>query len=519
MPISASGQGSVHASGSAGAHVALGPVLEAPERGYAIFSTPVSDPAVTGSKSCDTVRDTLLKAGWIWTGNVQASVTLAAPFGWGFTSFQRDVTNIGDGTRGIAFFFYDPRVEDPPTGWLGGITGGYLIQAVPAATSSAVSELNLVNAINLSAAGVVATIQDANTILLTAKPIGTQGNGIQVQGNGSISVGGTTTGGGWVLQSRSQTSVEFFGNQADIQLTVQTGAAGNGNVQLVLVINGTTTTFPLGSYQWRLIADTYQACFMGIEFLGGEDIYSANNYLWCATPMCDSADGSAHVSNAAFIGSGTGFSSSLGDGNAHNNVQSWVNGTYLNGGQGTAWAMAMLHSEAGVITDLSDQVLIQKARVALKASAGLRFVGYVGNAFVSSAPATVGEQIAQLSAYFRCVASQNNPPGSVWLMTAETTGDTPTGSGTPTPKNAVGIGNVVLGGSGSFSILTSTNGDPFDRSMVGKTLTITGIPQPSPVANGQSYTVIAVADATHLNFDNPFVIWPLTGINWEIQLS
>jgi len=483
-----------------------GAVQPAPHRGFGTFE---SLPTSIIDQQVDLVRDILLSANWTMESPVQAQVVLSGFLGtWGYTGFLSNVCQIRAPKLGFgaAFVYYDPR-NVAPSGFIDGLP----IWPVSIGASNALSQQSLVNSINGSTI-LQASILDANSILITAKPAGTLGDGIQVEGQGSISTGGTTSGGGWVLKSRASYSpLTNQGNTAQITLTVQTSTLAVRNAPMIITakIGGVPIQMPMQqSANWYLMADDYQCCFISTAGAHGGDIYEFNNYLWACVPYIPSnvslnfAGFVMQPANGGFITPSIGAAGGM-------TIDCWVGGTHVTTGPGqTGWSIVCLHSEhaANPIVDRLGEQVMQPAYVMMPVSytpSQSRVIGIIPDAFVVSQTYGLLVQQSQATDNYRAIAEQSGPPGTLFLMTAEVNNiATPAGatSGNPpkaNPQLAAGVADVMeilLPPPPNTGFLTQapvvdSDGNvtwPFDLAWMARPINI----------NGSNYTVTNVVAGT-----------------------
>jgi hypothetical protein len=473
-----------------------------PTRAYTTFQNPPST-AFTASQvtinAVLTIKDCLVQAGWIYLQPVYATATLTSPFGWGYLSFQSWVCTIA----GDAFFFYDPTAGPPPSGTFNGAT-------IIAVSVLGNPEANLAAAI--TGQGIfTATVYNSTTILLTANQPGILGDGIVVDTNASIAIGSISQGGGYILQSVPQVDIDGYGNTAFIGLTVVTGAPGSGNLILSWTIGAVNFDFYPGVTEstWALTASPFQAMFFTPDCILTE-LRPHNNFCWISTPIIPQSLPS--LSYAAFLAQPNDLPnvSTLG----YNTMpcDQWVAGDYTtgvpNGAYGQAgWSIVFDHSEGANITDPIGNAVLSPALLQMYSPSSVppesRIIGYPPDCFVSTVPAPMWTQIYQDNLYWRCVATQDEPPGAMWMASGETTGQ----PGPPPPNHtyATGLCNVF------GPEVTWVSGDMFTVAMVGLPIVIDG---------NFSSTVNSFIDSEHIGISPPDpVLAGLTDVPFSIQLS
>jgi len=431
---------------------------------------------VDGNHSIDLIRDALLGCGWSFIGGLFATCHLIGPFGWGFISFQRRVVSIGT----LAYFYYDPSFESAPSG----VTGdGFVIQAVP---NKPDAQAQLVAAITATS-NFNASKFSATDILLTYKQIGTVGNNVPVFGQGSISIGGTSTGGGWTLQSGTQNALQGFGNTDFVQLTAYSGP--QSGLLLDFNIHGTIITYNPGPGTWYLVSNTLSACFLGIA-LNPLDPRFGNSFVWGCTinfPQIvpDNPDTpSFTLISASFIAQGFGFRNTLWVLNPFNSVDSWINAVHTAGGVGTnGFSMMMYYSATKPIVEPVDDAIFQDPIVCLYTNPESRLVGYIPLGILCSKFFPSGQLFFHSdSKYYRVISSQQFN-GSLLVQSGETQGE-PVRPPVPTPHFQTGNGTASVFG----PTVTAKSGTPFPQNIVNQIIVIDGV----------NYTVTQWIDAQHL---------------------
>ena len=353
----------------------------------------------------------LQSAGWIRTGVLFATAHVAAPFGWGYTSFQRLACLAG----GRAYEFYNPLIEPPPSGLY---DGKYPVVPVPVGPSSEASGENLAAAIG---GGLSGELLIDGTLEVTATAPGFAGNNIPVIGQGSISYSDSyTAGGGEIWESASQMDLTGAGNQAKLQVQVVTSAeGGRGNPVVTAKIDGAGAVefLPRDGNWWAAASDLMLVLISTDPFTAG-DIFVWNNFFWAclpvvptpATALADDPAGSVDVNTAGFIAQPNNSATSPALGTSP--IMQCT--TMLNGivavsqpqGQLT-WSILGYHSRI--------LGLIQPALVMLNAGAEARIVGYVPNAFLSSEYAPLLSQAFEEGRKYRVISSQTDPAGALYL--------------------------------------------------------------------------------------------------------
>jgi len=501
MPA-ATAQGPAQCSGSAFANAttADGSVVLAPHFAYGIFTT--SD-ATPNNAAADLVRNTLLAAGWTLSRNIQAVGYINAPFGWGFTAVYNTVVTIiiptSSGPAIYHYVFYDPTTQAAPTGL-------DVVPVIVGATSAA-SQANLLAHISagFGAGGALTAVASGpNQITITSKLVGTLGNAIQLIGNGSNSTGVNPSDGGWELQSRTQHGVFGLGNTAQILITATTGVASN-RLALSATIGGVTIGFNPEAGGWSLIADDFQCCFFSLMPFHAGDIYVFNSFLWASTLYIPP---NIPLSFAGFIMQANSVSTSIPSLGAPNGnaVDSFVGGYHTSGSVGQqGWSIGMYHSESGMVADPTGTAILQTPHVFLPCgyNGESRICGQLFDALASSGPNTYAEQFTIANYNYRVIATQTDPPGSLFLCTGEVSNaGTASGSNpkapSPThpapPQSAVGSGDVsdVSPYTGQMAIISSTSVP--DSTWVGRTIII-------GLASGPtSFTVTLVPSASEIEF-------------------
>jgi hypothetical protein len=519
MPTT-SAQGLAQNSGYAFAQAtaAGGAIVIAPHQAFGVFST---DDASPNSLSADLVKNTLLAAGWSMPGTLQAVGSIFGPFGWGYTGFQADVVTITYQLHTWIFAFYDPTVGPAPSG----------VDVIPVliGPSSAASQLLLITALN-GLGFLTAAANGPDQIDLTAKVAGTLGNSITATGNGSVSTAVSCSGGGWILQSKSQVAVFGApGNSASIILSVAPGVGFGGN-RLAFAINvggvvqptlggsnivtgGVSIPFEpekSGATQWGLIADDFGALFYCLAPFHAGDVFVFDSFLWmtslCIQPVVP-------LGYSAFVMQSPGTIAAFPSLGASNNmtVDSWVGPDYAGsyhatGGIGQrGWSIGMYHSEGGMVADPMGSPVLQTPWVFLP-------VGYIGesricgqlfDSLVSSGPNNYTQQFTIAGYNYRVIASQTFPPGSLFLSTGEVSNTGAASSSNPkqpspthptAPESTVGLGNVSIDPSGYLGILVSNSAtNPFTSAMLGDPIVIAGV----------SYNVGVYDSAVQIKFNPP----------------
>ena len=481
-----------------------GTVTVTPHKSYGTFATPAGGP---NSGAADAVRDVLLGANWTLIDTIQAVGGLNAPFGWGYTGFQSHVCSISvDGIHGAAYVFYDPTAGPPPSGFI----GSFAIVPVPIGASSVLSQGNLVAQINGNSA-VTAVAVNPTTISLTAIAAGTAGNGIFIIGSGSITIGTPTSGGGWVLRSRSQYDAMASGNTARIEIAVFAGGS-QGQLIMAVTIESYTVTFNCQqSSFWQAIADDFQVVFISQALYHAGDIYVFNSFLWAGTLNIPT---NVPLSVAAFILQPNNLPNVSTLGAGHMPVDMWVGGTHTSGASGQlGWSCGMFHSELGPIADSLGNAVVQVPYVLMYVPAvgESRICGTLWNAFLTSIPQPLTQQFQEEGANYRVVATQPNyPPASILMGTAELNN-----LQTPATSNPPGANPVFSTGLGNVTILTAHEGNlamsdpvnaPAQAGWLGKLITI----------GGTQYTVVAVSVPGGVAF-SPAPSGPATNVAWSIR--
>ena len=496
--MSLAANGLTRASGTASASVTAvnGAVQVAPHQAYGIFFTGTG----ADSAAADAIRDTLLAAGWTLAATLQAVGSLNAPFGWGYTAPAGDNTPVvityptAFGVSTGIFVFYDPTTQLAPT--------GPDVIPVIVGSNSVASQLKLLAAIN-GFGGVTAVTAGPYAIVVTADAAGTLGNLVTVTGNGSNSTGGNPTGGGWVLQSRSQQQATRAGNTASVIASIYPGGGGRLEIDLNIggtinlpsiggaggnpVVGGSTIEWPTEAGAWQMIADDFGAIFWSLTPFHGGDIRVANNFLWGTTLYIPA---SIPLDYAAFVMTTDQDAQATPTLGANNNMVVYcfaagTNATVNPGQQG--WSIGMYHSEGGAIADPTGAALLQVPYVFMPCgyNAESRICGQLWDTVASSQPEMFGQQFTIQGAAYRAIAAQSNPPGTLLMLSGETTNTGATGSAsnppapTPTkpapPASAVGLGNVAINSPyfGSLASLSATQ--PFSSLLLGTPIIIGGV--------------------------------------------
>lgn len=506
MP-SVAAQGLVQTSGAAYPVVTAlsGAVAIASKQAYGTFANTSGG---DNSPACDAIKDTLLAAGWSLAQPIQAAGFLFAPFGWGATGFLRTILILTYDGITTTYKYYDPSFESPTD---------HTSIWVPIGGTSAASQQNLVLAININSAAVVlASIYDATHILLTAIPVGTLGNYIEVGGTGSTSVGQTLGGGGWQLKSSTQIKDFGYGNTAQFTITATTNPPGTPErVWIQVTCASYTVSFILRYGGWQMIADNYQAAFFCNQAFEAGDSFIFNSYLWLSALYIDPATLPGLTFSAFIMQTGNlPVTTSLGAGGGMT-IDCFVNAYHSTTTQGQqGWSIAMYHSEGGKIQDPTGLPMIVQPWVMMPAGyvAESRMCGQVFDCFAWTEQASLLQQAAQQNANYRCVASQASPTGSLWIKTGEITNTgQPSASNPPhlNPTSAAGTGDVGASNPQTGTLVLQQGTANFDSSWIGKTIEI----------DGGSYTVTAVPSSTVLSFQPPppSSLLGAIGISWSFN--
>ena len=359
----------------------------------------------TSSYSCDNIQAALISAGWVPTGSVQATGFLIAPFGFGFGGFQGLVCEL----EGSAYVYYDPTTQTAPSGSING-------NAIVPVSNQGNAQMNLIIALN-GHSNFMAFAEGGTTILFLSKLPGTAGNNITIGGQptGSTSIGSISSGGGWIVQSPP-----LLPNTA--QITLQINMATDNTIELTITIGGLVSA-PWGlrpGTQWYMAATNYQAVFYNLDpYQAVGNVFQT--FLWACTPVIDYSQVlSFVVPFAAFFNRSStyGGSSTLGNW-TYMQVDMWVGGDYTSiTGQGQcSWSILMNHSEASPICDPAGAAVFNYPYVMMYVpeAAESRLVGYVPDCFFSSVSETFSAQTVQELYTWLCIATQSEPPGSLWM--------------------------------------------------------------------------------------------------------
>lgn len=465
-----------------------GSVYVAPHKAIGSFQTPnliLNDPA------CDSILFTLLAANWTMLPPIQATASIFAPFGWGYVG---PVVFVG-ASSGVVYVYYDPTTGPPPSGNI----GAYVIIPVPTGSTGAISQGNLVAELNMGGLGFTAVISSSTSIAITANAPGTAGDGIVLSGTGARYIANTTSGGGWVVQSRSQFDMYGTGNATRIKLTITTGAPGvPTRLYLTAEINSVSVSFPAqASGQWFVMADDFQAVFVSQAPFGAGDIFVFNDFLWIATAY---VPGGVPVSDAAWISQNANRPSVSGTGSGGLQVDMFLNGSHTVATQEQqGWSLGMFHVEQSTNEDPLGQALIQPPYVFLydPGVSQSRIVGYVWDSFLTSIPQPMLQQFNQANDQYRVIATQSiAQEGSLLLMTAEIDNvGTPASQNPPVtnPTSAVGLGDVGFVSPTTGDLSQTSGTASFSVSWVGDPIQI----------DGATYTITAVPSTTVLQFQPP----------------
>ena len=469
MPTSALGQAQAIGICYAQPWLVNGIVADAPDHAIGTFIALASG----ASTAIDSIKTILGTGGWLYDGDIKASTTIVFPFGLptlsnppGFDSHNiLYVTGTGVVTPGW-IRLYDPITEH--------ITADPTIAAwIPVGSTEYITALNIESVLSGYGVSVSFTIDMLGVCVftITALAAGTLGNGISFVGSGSFSLGGTTTGGGWLMKSRKQVpNSDYVGNQLDMGMQIDNAGAG-GAIQLTMRIAGSTLTWPLAQKFFTIIVDDYQARFYGSgPELATGDAYAGSINFWCCTPLTDQV----LVQEAAFVITGSPVIT-IGVGTT-GAIRMIVNGSVYDGTYGqTQWTLMIFHySGLPVLLDPVGHEILSAPYVQLNDGTKYRVIGYISSCFVSSYPHDMMDQALKDQLIYRVIATQTGEHGGSTAGSAYMrTGETRSGSTDGTPSQTFsGTGLFVAGVYTRFNWLT---GDLFDSSWVGYNININNV--------------------------------------------
>ena len=380
-----------------------------------------NDAGAMSIAAVDTISDTLQAGGWSLLGGTFATATLTAPFGFGYAGFQGNVCSM----LGNAYVFWDPSWQTMPFGKIGPNT------IVPV-LSTGNAQANLCAAMS---GFFICTIQSSTVILLTAVAPGPMGDGgvIEGQPSGSTSFGSVSVGVGLILQSQQQATPL---NTAQITLKVIAGNVGAQASSLIFTftvhgynldwVPAMTTAAPQAF--WFLTASSYGVLFYTL-YPDPLKLYSDQTFAWAAAPVIDPSQ-IAVLSFAAFVAlmNAGEMASTLGAppffGGTGLTVGTWSGKLVIHqdGGVGQrGWAVFMDHSQGQPIVDPVSGAIFSQALVAMPEpiSGESRLVGYLPDCFASTVADTFGRPIVQAGYKWRAIATQSEPPGTLWMATGE----------------------------------------------------------------------------------------------------
>ena len=220
------------------------------------------------------------------------------------------------------------------------------------------------------------------------------------------------------------------------QVSLSFGTASPGSLGLSLRVerspfdpNPDPVDFPLAHGDWTVVANDYGAVFYCLN-PDPLALYYYNSFCYVGAPIIDGnlssvldyAQFACHQKNLPSVSTLGGFMAgqlmSAATWTGLGGTNTFQDTTY---GQ-TGWSVLMGYSEGAPITDPVAGAVFDSALLMLPntAEGESRIVGYLPCCFTSTIPGTLGRQIYQDGCVWRCVASQAEPPASLWMATGET---------------------------------------------------------------------------------------------------
>ena len=353
---------------------------------------------------------------------------------------------------------------------------------------------------------------------------------------------------GQSLQARTSTATSWTNcsfscpvpgvNQAQIQVIVRTGESdGPEGVRLTFTINNTDVVdIYLAAGDWLVMASTNQVLFYTLD-ANPYVVHQHNTFVWACCPVIPGAQAheltfAAFVAqiNAGNLASTLGGNPYFGGGGCY--VDMWTGAATpvrVTGSAGQrGWSILMSHSEGAPLTDPVGGALFTPAFLMLSGGGESGIVGYVPDTFASSLPDTFGRQISvtdsqNKSKYYRCIATQSEPPGSLWMATGEQAAAGSAAGGGFVNMTLSGTCSATVADSGPTTV-TWDSGALFTAAMVGFVMEVidasglaVNFTVATVAADGKSLTTL---DSPNFSWDNqPFWITPgvQTGFGAPVQ--
>ena len=457
---------------------------QSPNQGYWQFITGAGDDSI----AVDGIKQTLIEAGWIQTGDVKATASVWAPFGLPCGDPPDvDVTNVlicsvgGVGIRWVAMPDFPPVA-----GWIN-IYPGLTMYDSALALAAALEGFNF--------SVVVTESSGQYTFEMTATALGTAGNGIRVEDLGSASwyVGsGLSGGGGWVLRSSSQQDLDITSaNATRTTLTVTCPAQGEpASLRIYVEVDGVEpVNFNFGQAKYEVIAHNFWAMFVGTSQYHA-DLYIFNQWLFCGSLYVP--QGLTGITGVGFILTGGNCDNTLGEGHTFANANTAVNAKQMTGGgfgqHGFSFAFYHYQNGSGGQNNLQtreEKSLLVPALVMMPATPldggadDSRVVGYLWDAFIDTGYQPPGTLVAQSGLTFCArLAQSQGAIGTVFILTNEIAPPEPAPVTPPSQRTWSGVVNAT------FFEVDWVSGNLFDPAMEGMTIELG-----SPAV---AYTVSAV---------------------------